>query len=153
MKIDNWSFGLDVRNRLALFGVDLVGIYNYSQPSDDAVHTISVLGTAGVVLDVYDFVRLGIGIGPSMDFIFQNGELQVVDANGSLVTAENVGESFRHAPLTYRLTADFMLGSIMVGANYTLASSWSFAAPSWEGLVPADFGKGKIGVSVLYTLL
>ena len=153
LKIDNWSFGVDFRNRVALFEVDLVGMYNYSKPLYVTTHTISVLGTAGLVFDVYDVVRLGIGLGPSFNFIIQNGKLQVHDATGALVGAENLGESFSRAPLNYRLTADFMLGSVLIGANYTLPSGWSFADPTWKGLLPPDWGKGKIGVSVLYTIL
>lgn len=153
LKIDNWSFGVDFRNRLALFEVDLVGMYNYSKPLDVATHTISVLGTAGLVFDVYDIVRLGVGLGPSFDFIIKDGNLQVRDANGALVEASNFGESFTHAPLNYRLTADFLLGPFLIGANYTLPSAWSFDNPTWAGLLPPDWGKGKIGVSVLYRIM
>lgn len=153
LKIDNWSFGLDFRNRLALFEVDLVSMYNYSKVQDATTHTISVLGTAGLVFDIYDVVRLGVGLGPSFDFIIRDGKLQIRDAAGLLVDAENIGESFSHAPLNYRLTADFLLGPVMLGANYTLPSAWSFAEPTWKGLLPPDWGKGKIGVSILYTIL
>jgi len=153
LKIDNWSFGVDFRNRVALFEVDLVGMYNYSKPLDVPTHTVSVLGTAGLVFDIYDVVRLGIGLGPSFDFIIQDGKLRVLDTAGALVDAQNLGASFSHAPLTYRLTADFLLGSIMIGANYTLPSAWSFAEPTWKGLLPPEWGKGKLGVSILYTIL
>ncbi len=147
-ELQNWAFGGDIRMRLFFVELDIAALYT---KLDDG-HLISGLVTAGVSFDLLGFLRVGLGMGPRIGVaIGDDGETKVWGPAGEIDGDTDFGEAFMNAPMTYRLTTDFKLGSILVGLNYTVDSKgFTFGDLDVANLAP-DFNKGAIGVSLLYS--
>lgn len=153
--INNYTFGADVRVKLLIAEVDIVGTFGTPTINSIAYTEISALTTAGVSLDLLGLVRVGFGMGPRWKVLVDNstGKLTIKDNNGNLVPTENLGETFLTSPVAYRATADFNLGSIMLGVNYTLDTNYTFKNyQEVNKLFDAAVDNGKLGVSVLFSL-
>jgi hypothetical protein len=148
-ELDNWAFGGDIRMRLLFVELDVAALYSKL----DNGHLISGLVTAGVSFDLFGFLRLGLGMGPRIGVsIDDDGETTILGPDGGVID-ENTefGEAFMKALMTYRLTADFKLGSFLVGLNYTVDSDgFTFDNLDVDKLVP-NFKQGAVGVSFLYS--
>ena len=143
-KIENYAFGADVRLKILLAEIDLVGMFGKEPITGNT--TISVLTTAGVSLDILNLARIGIGMGPNF--------LIKIDESGSLVGWENFGDTFIKSPVAYRATLDFKIGKMMLGLNYTVDTAYTFE--NWErvqDLFDAPLNSGKVGVSFLFSLI
>lgn len=147
-ELKNWAFGGDIRMRLFFVELDIAALYT---KLDDG-HLISGLVTAGVSFDLLGFLRVGLGMGPRIGVaIGDDGETKVWGPTGEISGETDFGEAFMNAPMTYRLTTDFKLGSILVGLNYTVDSKgFTFGDLDVANLAP-DFKKGAIGASFLYS--
>ena len=147
-ELENWAFGGDIRMRLFFVELDVAALYT---KLDDG-HLISGLVTAGVSFDLLGFLRIGLGMGPRIGVaIDDDGETKVWGPKGEIDGDTDFGEAFMNAPMTYRLTTDFKLGSILIGLNYTVDSNeFTFGELDFAKLAP-DFKKGAMGVSVLYS--
>ncbi len=149
--INNYTLGADVRVKLLLAEVDLVGTFSNA---NIGYTEISTLTTAGISLDLLGLLRVGFGMGPRWVVRVDNntGEFQVYQG-GVLVATEDLGKTFQTSPVAYRATADFNLGSIMVGVNYTLDTNYTFENyQEVDKLFNANMDNGKLGVSVLFSL-
>ncbi|MFA5513481.1 MAG: hypothetical protein WDA17_01000 [Sphaerochaetaceae bacterium] len=149
--IENWAFGPDIRLRLLFAEVGVAGLYSKTEDG----HTLSGVLTGGISLDLLGFLRVGLGLGPRMEVLFDEDfkNPEVLIAGGSIDDA-TFGDAFMNAPMTYRATADFKLGRFLVGLNYTIDSNgFTFADPDTEKLLP-DFenNPGRVGVSLLFRL-
>ncbi|WP_320128121.1 hypothetical protein [uncultured Sphaerochaeta sp.] len=154
--VSNYTFGVDVRVKLLIAEVDVVGMYNKTEVSGTAYHEFSTLVTGGVSLDLLGIARLGLGIGPRfLITIDENGNTVLFDSNGTPITNnEGFGNALMNSPVAYRATLDFNLGGIMAGLNYTLDSNYTFADGASVGeLFNVSPENGKVGVSILFSLL
>jgi hypothetical protein len=152
-KFENYALGADVRLKLLIAEVDLVGMF--SQTTDDYTK-IELLTTAGISLDLLGFARLGFGLGPNWiiemnndtgDFIMREKE------TNKITTLDNFGDTFINSPVAYRATVDFNLGGLMLGLNYTLETQYTFKnAQEVNKLFEAKMDDGKFGVSLLFSL-
>jgi hypothetical protein len=152
-KFENYALGADVRLKLLIAEVDLVGMF--SQTTDDYTK-IELLTTAGISLDLLGFARLGFGLGPNWiiemnndtgDFIMRDKE------TNNITTLDNFGDTFINSPVAYRATVDFNLGGLMLGLNYTLETQYTFKnAQEVNKLFEANMDDGKFGVSLLFSL-
>ncbi len=152
-KFENYALGADVRLKLLIAEVDLVGMF--SQTTDDYTK-IELLTTAGISLDLLGFARLGFGLGPNWiiemnndtgDFIMREKE------TNTITTLDNFGDTFINSPVAYRATVDFNLGGLMLGLNYTLETQYTFKnAQEVNKLFEAKMDDGKFGVSLLFSL-
>lgn len=153
-EFENYGFGAEVRARLLFLEVDVAGLYSYVEDSGEQFHAISGLFTGGISFDLLGFLRLGLGLGPRVNvFIDENGTTQVYmpDVSG-MQAVTNFGDAFMNAPMTYRLTADFKLGKVLLGLNYTVDSDgFTFDNLDTTKLAP-KFENGKIGASVIFRL-
>lgn len=148
-EIENWAFGGDIRMRLLFAELDVTALYSKLEDG----HLLSGLVTAGVSLDLFGFLRLGLGMGPRLGVAFSDdGEFSAWGPDGQPLGPDtDFGDAFMNALMTYRLTADFKLGKILVGLNYTVDSDgFTFENLDVEKLVP-NFNQGAIGVSLLYS--
>ncbi len=148
-ELENWAFGGDIRMRLFFAELDIAALYT---KLDDG-HLISGLVTAGVSLDLLGFLRIGLGMGPRIGVAFYDDkDPEVWGPDGGIIDSDtDFGAAFMNAPMTYRLTTDFKLGSILVGLNYTVDSKgFTFDELDVAKLAP-DFDRGAVGVSVLYS--
>lgn len=154
-KIENYAFGADVRLKILLAEIDLVGMFGRENVLGTDYTTISVLTSAGISLDILNFARVGFGMGPRFNvFIDDNGNSKVYSSSGAFVDMDNFGEVFISSPVAYRATVDFKLGSMMLGLNYTVDTQYTFE--NWEkvqDLFDAPLGEGKVGVSFLFSLI
>ena len=152
LKLENYAFGADVRLKIALAEIDLVGMFG-SAPGDYI--TISVLTSAGISLDILNIARLGIGMGPRFNVLIdKNGNATVKDENNVDVTVDNFGDVFIKSPVAYRATLDFNIGNMMLGLNYTVDTTYTFE--NWQeiqDLFDAPLGRGKVGLSFLFSLI
>lgn len=151
----NYTIGADVRVKLLIAEVDVVGTFGERVVGSDTYTEISALTTAGISLDLLGFARLGFGMGPRYQVLIdENGEAQILDDTGTGVTSwENFGETFINSPVAYRATVDFNLGSLMLGLNYTLDTQYTFKNyQEVDKLFKADTDGGKFGVSLLFSL-
>jgi hypothetical protein len=157
-KVENYAFGADVRLKLLLAEIDLVGMfgtYNDSSTNKDYT-TISVLTSAGISLDILDFARLGFGMGPRFNVFINSDDAttEIKDSNGALVDWGNFGEAFINSPVAYRATLDFKIGKMMLGVNYTVDSDYTFK--EWEkveNLFKKPLDQGTVGISLLFSLI
>ncbi|MDD3929711.1 MAG: hypothetical protein PHY87_07935 [Sphaerochaeta sp.] len=152
---ENYALGADVRFKLLIAEVDLVGKFSQETLSSVDYTKIEVLTTAGVSMDLLGFARLGFGMGPNwivrMD---DDGKFTIFDANDAPQTLDSLGETFINSPVAYRATLDFNLGSLMLGLNYTLETDYTFKkAGEVDKLFNANMDDGTVGVSLLFSLL
>jgi len=151
---ENYALGADVRFKLLIAEVDLVGKFSQETKNSVDYTKIEVLTTAGVSMDLLGFARLGFGMGPNwivrMD---DDGKFTIFDANDAPQTLDSLGETFINSPVAYRATLDFNLGSLMLGLNYTLATDYTFKnAGEVDKLFNANMDDGTVGVSLLFSL-
>jgi len=155
-KIENYAFGADVRVKLLLAEVDLVGMFGNKTISGVDYTTISVLTSAGISLDILNIARLGFGMGPRFNVMIDpDGNTVIEDSSGTGVDSmDGFSEAFINSPVAYRATADFKLGNMMVGLNYTVDTAYTFNnAADVQNLFDAPLDSGKVGVSFLFSLI
>ncbi|AEV29013.1 hypothetical protein SpiGrapes_1196 [Sphaerochaeta pleomorpha str. Grapes] len=153
--ISNYTFGADLRVKFLLAEVDVIGMYTPPEDSSSN-HELSVLTTGGISLDLLGLARLGFGMGPRFRVLIDKDGNAFVYAsdNTSIENWNNFGDAFIKSPVSYRATLDFNLGSIMLGVNYTVDSTYTFENYSEiDRLFKADTNSGKFGVSLLFSLL
>lgn len=156
LKLENYAFGADVRLKIALAEIDLVGMFGRESVGGDDFTSISVLTSAGIAFDILNFARLGIGMGPRFNVLIDsNGNAVLKDSNGTTVSSmDGFGDAFIKSPVAYRATLDFNIGNMMLGLNYTVDTTYTFE--NWkevQDLFDAPLGKGKVGLSFLFSLI
>ncbi len=154
--ISNYAFGADLRLKLLLAEVDLVGMFGKDTVGSVDYTTISVHTSAGISLDVLGLARVGFGMGPRFNvMIDSNGNTVIKDSSGSAVeTMDGFSEAFINSPVAYRATVDFNLGGMMLGLNYTVDTAYTFKnAEKVQDLFDAPLDSGKVGVSLLFSLI
>jgi len=155
-KIENYAFGADVRLKLLLAEVDLVGMFGSATKLGVDYTTISVLTSAGISLDILNLARIGFGMGPRFNvWIDKDGNTVIEDSNGTGVdTMDGFSEAFINSPVAYRATLDFNLGGMMLGLNYTVDTAYTFKnAEKVQDLFDAPLDSGKVGISFLISLI
>jgi len=155
--IENYGFGADVRVKVLFAEVGISALYSQgyvdtAQYTGDA-YSLSGIITGGVSLDLLGLVRIGLGMGPRVNALFDDYGNGYVWSGGDLITADtDFAALFMDATMTYRATADINLGGILVGLNYTV-DSFGFTFNNMNTLLLApDLENGRIGASVLFTL-
>jgi hypothetical protein len=152
---ENYTLGADLRVKLLIAEVDVVGTFgNYTDSSLNEYTEISALTTAGVSMDLLGIARLGFGMGPRFRVLIDDaGEAQIIAETGTVESMNDFGDAFVNSPVAYRATVDFNLGNIMLGLNYTLDTDYTFKnAAQVDDLFNADIDDGKVGVSLLFSL-
>ena len=155
LDFENYSLGADIRLKLLLAQVDLVGKFSQETIGADKYTKIETLATAGISMDVLGFARLGFGLGPNWIVRMNNdtGKFTIFDDSDNAVELDNLGETFMKSPVAYRATLDFKLGKMMLGVNYTLDTEYTFEKPAEvDKLFTGNFDNGKFGVSLLFSL-
>ncbi len=155
-KIENYAFGADIRLKILLAEIDLVGMFGKETVNSIDYTSISVLTSAGISLDILNIARLGFGMGPRFNVLIDSdGNAALKDSTGNDVDSlDGFGDAFIKSPVAYRATADIKLGSMMLGLNYTVDTSYTFE--NWErvqDLFDAPLNSGKVGVSFLFSLI
>jgi hypothetical protein len=156
MEIENYTFGADLRIKLLLAEVDVVGMYGQETFGSTTYHELSTLVTGGVSFDLLGLARIGLGLGPRFLLVMdENNNFYVFDSdNNPVLTTNAFGDAFIKSPVAYRATVDFNLGSIMLGLNYTVDSEYTFEKyGEINKLFESDATSGKFGVSLLFSLL
>lgn len=155
LNFDNYAFGADVRLKIALAEIDLVGMFGRETVGGDDYISISVLTSAGISLDIMNIARLGIGMGPRFNVLIDDdGNINILSSVGTPVDWGNFGEAFIKSPVAYRATLDFNIGNMMLGLNYTVDTTYTFE--NWQqvkDLFDAPLGRGKVGLSFLFSLI
>lgn len=140
-ELDYYEFGADIRLKILLAEIDVVGMFGSSNNNT----TISMLTSAGISLDILNFARLGLGMGPRFNVM--------IDSDGNISGFDDFGEAFINSPVAYRATLDFKIGKMMLGLNYTVDTTYTFKEPEKvENLFNAPLDSGKMGVSLLFSL-
>lgn len=152
-KIENYAFGADLRMKILLAEVDLIGTFGKIGVAGSDYVEISLLPTAGVSFDLFGFTRLGIGLGPRFRVLIDDdGDAKVLGNSGTIESWENFGDAFIKSPLALRASVDFKLGKVWLGANYTLDTEYTFEQyDKFDKLFSAEWTKGRFGVSLLYS--
>ncbi len=155
-KIENYAFGADIRLKILLAEIDLVGMFGKETVNSIDYTSISVLTSAGISLDILNIARLGFGMGPRFNVLIDSdGNAALKDSTGNDADSlDGFGDAFIKSPVAYRATADIKLGSMMLGLNYTVDTSYTFE--NWErvqDLFDAPLNSGKVGVSFLFSLI
>ncbi len=155
-KFENYTIGADIRAKLLIAEVDVVGTFGQYTDSSDTYTEISALTTAGISMDLLGLARVGFGMGPRFRVLINSaGEAQVIASDDSTVESwQNFGDAFIKSPVAYRATLDFNLGSLMLGLNYTLDTEYTFEnATEVNKLFSANMDDGVVGISLLFSLL
>lgn len=153
--INNYAFGADVRLKLLLAEIDLVGMFGKQTVGLNEYTSISVLTSAGISFDILNIARLGFGMGPRFNVLIDSGGgAVIVDSTGNDVDdLDGFGEAYIKSPVAYRATLDFNIGNMMLGLNYTVDTAYTFE--NWqkvEKLFDAPLDSGKVGISFLFSL-
>ncbi len=154
-KIENYAFGADVRLKLLLAEVDLVGMFGTKTVGPKDYTQISVLTSVGISLDILNVARVGFGMGPRFNVLIDDsGNAVIEDSTGNGVDSlDGFGDAFINSPVAYRATVDFNLGGMMLGLNYTVDTAYTFKnAEKVQDLFDAP-DSGKVGVSFLFSLI
>jgi hypothetical protein len=151
--IENYGFGADVRLKVLFAEVGVSALYSQGEVLGETYYELSGLVTGGISLDLLGLVRVGLGMGPRVNALFDdNGNGYVWSGDDLITTDTDFAALFMDAPMTYRATADVKLGNILVGLNYTV-DSHGFTFNNMDTLLLApDLENGRIGASVLFTL-
>ena len=151
--IENYGFGADMRLRILFAELDIAALYSQGEIDGETLHSVTGLVTGGVSLDLIGLLRVGLGMGPRINVLFNDAGDVVVFNETQVITADtDFAEAFMNAPMTYRATADLKLGGVMVGLNYTVdTDGFTFETMDTTKLAP-NFAEGRIGVSALLTL-
>ncbi|NCC63479.1 MAG: hypothetical protein EOM15_02330 [Spirochaetia bacterium] len=155
MDFENYSLGADVRLKVLLAQVDLVGKFSQETIGTEKYTKIETLATAGISMDLLGLARIGFGMGPNWIVRMNNdtGEFTIFDDNDDPVELDNLGDTFMNSPVAYRATLDFKLGKMRLGVNYTLDTEYTFEKPAEvDKLFTGKFDDGKFGVSLLFSL-
>ncbi len=151
--VANYGFGADVRVKVLFAEVGVSALYSQGVVNDETLYSLSGLVTGGLSLDLLGLVRVGLGMGPRVNALFDDAGNGYIWSGQDLITADtDLAALFMDAPMTYRATADIKLGNILVGLNYTV-DSFGFTFNNMNTLLLApDLANGRIGASVLFTL-
>jgi len=149
--LDNYGFGAEARVKFLMLEVSDMAIVG----PDGNGWTVSNLMTAGLSFDLFNLVRVGLGLGP--EFIIN------IDENGNATDVDddpfNFGTIFMQSNCTYKANVDFLLGGITLSANYTIPSQGFNIKNIVENgfdvsyLTPESLEDGRFGVSVLISLI
>lgn len=154
-KIENYAFGADVRLKILLAEIDLVGMFGKETVNSIDYTSISVLTSAGISLDILNVARVGFGMGPRFNVLIDDdGNTKILSSGGAPVDWGNFGEAFIKSPVAYRATVDFKIGKMMLGLNYTVDTAYTFE--NWnqvQDLFDAPLDGGKVGISLLFSLI
>jgi len=150
---ENYGFGADMRLRILFAELDIAALYSQGEVGGQTLHSVTGLVTGGVSLDLIGLLRVGLGMGPRINALFNENGDGVIISNGQVINEDtDFAEAFMNAPMTYRATADLKLGGVMVGLNYTVdTDGFTFETMDTAKLAP-NFSEGRIGVSALLTL-
>lgn len=147
-------FGPELRVKIAFFQLDTAMLY-VPGPKNNPLykHELSGLITAGVAFDIADIVRIGIGMGPRVLTRWDNNnKIIVLDSNGNTIPmTSDAFSAVGNSTLAYKADIDLLLGSLLIGLDYTVDSSMTFNDPSWKGALP-DFKKGKVGITAMFRI-
>ena len=130
----DFTFGADARLRLFIFQASALALFTpgYTDVMDNEVAgNIDLIVDGGLSFDLL-FLRLGLGVGPSLRINLDSG-----------TEATGVG-------LNVKAPADVMLGSFSVGLSYL--NQFEFDSSDANQLLDQDYTKGLLGVSVLLSL-
>ena len=157
-KIENYAFGADVRLKILLAEIDLVGMFGtyHDIATNTDFTSISVLTSAGISLDILNVARVGFGMGPRFNVLIDgDGNANLLSSGGASVEdMDGFGEAFINSPVAYRATVDFKIGKMMLGLNYTVDTAYTFK--EWQdvqNLFDAPLDTGKVGISFLFSLI
>jgi len=156
IKFENYTIGADVRLKILIAEIDMVGMFGKATVGTDDYTTISVLTTGGISLDIMNFARIGFGMGPRFNVLIDNDmDIFILDSSGTSVDSmDGLGEAFINSPVAYRATLDFKLGNMMLGLNYTVDSDYTFK--NWQEidkLFTNSPDQGTVGISFLLSLI
>ena len=131
----DFTFGADARIRVLFFQASALALFTpgyTDELSNEVAGNIYLILDGGLSFDVL-FMRLGLGVGPSLRVNLDPG----TDATG--------------LGLNVKGTAEVMLGSFAVGLTYLNQFEFDFADGATQ-LLDQDYTKGLLGVSVLFAL-
>ena len=128
LDLSNFTFGADARLKLWILQGSALALFT---PGETEGATIDLYLDGGLAFDVMLF-RLGLGFGPTFRTTL-----------GSATSPVGVG-------LNVKATADVMLGKIALGLTYLNNFEFDFSQAS--ELLSADYSKGLIGLSLLFSL-
>jgi hypothetical protein len=130
----DFTFGADARMKILVFQAS--GLALFTPGYDDAGATVpgrvDLHVDGGIAIDVL-MLRLGLGVGPSIQFLL------APDADPV------------RAGVNVKATADIMLGDFSVGLTYLNQFGFNLADGATQ-LLDQDYTQGLLGVSVLFQL-
>jgi hypothetical protein len=152
--INNYNFGADLRLKLLVFNITAMGTYagQAQIAGHDGYHEVSTMLTAGLAFDLFDFLRIGVGMGPRVSLYSNGSDWKFYDLNHSSMSDGNFGDAIKNAPMSYRATVDFLIGPVSLGMSYIVDSTYNFADAGNVGNLKPDFNAGKLGASVMFNL-
>ncbi|MCK9347650.1 MAG: hypothetical protein RBQ89_05885 [Sphaerochaeta sp.] len=151
---DNYALGADLRVKLLIAEVDLVGKFSQETINSVEYTKIETLSTVGLSMDLLGFARIGFGLGPNWIVRMDNntGTFTIFDESDNPQDLDTLGDTFINSPVAYRATVDFNLGGIMLGLNYTLETDYTFKnAQNVNELFSKPLDDGTVGVSLLWS--
>lgn len=180
-KPEHFKFGAESRLKLSILELDSVVWFGTlkdinglpSNVSNGDEFLLDGYLTTGLSFDLFGFVRLGVGGGPSFIYteafgnypflIGLNRDTHIDDyepylnrvaayMNDNDVDSELLA-MLMCAPFNIRATADFLIGPVNVGLNMIMPTGFNIAQGNWEDLIPESIDDAMVGVSLGIALL
>jgi hypothetical protein len=149
LSFEDFVFGGELRLRLFF----LEGSYNTLYDANN--ENFASLVTAGFNFSLFDIIHLGLGVGPAFAMKINNESYfwASVDKNGSYQGEASFSDAFLNGIMHYRAHVDLKLGKVSAGFNWSVPSKGFYLnADDLAEFLP-NWGKVKLGFSVLFYLL
>ncbi len=143
---DNVGIGLEGRMNICHFQLDGVG--EISVLDSDTLRLAGIL-SAGVSVELFEVVKLGITAGPRIAYIYSNRAKQADELEIS--NGKNLLEAIKDGPINIRLMLDILTGPVMsIGFAYTIPTEFSINESNWKALLPSSEGikNGQVSLSI-----
>lgn len=164
--LESFEFDFDTNK----FAVGLEMRVNFSSVQFDAVGEITVLDSdslklAGILsvggsLEFFNFVKLGVTVGPRMAYVYSNHVSKAEAAEEAEEAEISNGKDFldavKEGPINIRLMLDFYAGPVLsIGFAYTIPTEFTINNANWESLIPStqSIEKGQFSLSLQMKLI
>ncbi len=141
------SVGLEMRGNISNFQTSIAG--ELSVLDSQSVMFSGIFG-AGLSVDLFKYLKLGVTAGPKVSYVFRENVKSVGD-DGELVDASNFWDALLEGQFHYRIMLDVLAGTVIsLGMVYTLPTNFTIRNADFSDIIPSKdlFSQGQISLCI-----
>ena len=150
-RMDDWNFGMELRTKLLFLEMDMAGELGVI---DGNKLSFSGLLLAGISEDLFNAARLGLCIGPVIDYV-HDGQQGTLIIDGTPVKEISLKQALSKSRFQLRCALDFFLGPVIkLEVAYTIPTDFTIESRNLNLLVPdrEKISEGKFSITMQMTL-